>query len=49
MANTIKTVLIGIGDVASALVQGVENYKNNPDKILGLLPEIKQYKVSNIK
>ncbi|MHA1192402.1 MAG: inositol-3-phosphate synthase [Promethearchaeota archaeon] len=49
MANTIKTVLIGIGDVASALVQGVENYKNNPDKILGLLPEIKQYKVSDIE
>jgi myo-inositol-1-phosphate synthase len=49
MANTIKVVLIGIGDVASALVQGVENYKKNPDKIIGLLPEIDQYLVSDIE
>jgi len=49
MANTIKTALIGIGDVASALVQGIENYKKNPDKIIGLLPEIKQYVVSDIE
>lgn len=49
MANTIKTALIGIGDVASALVQGIEYYKRYPDKILGLLPEIKQYSVNDIE
>ncbi len=48
MANKINVALIGIGDVASALVQGSENYKKNPDKILGLLPEITQYKINDI-
>lgn len=49
MANLIKTALIGIGDVASALVQGTENYKKNPDNIIGLLPEITQYSIEDIK
>ena len=50
MTNTeIRTVLVGIGDVASALVQGVENYKKNPDKIIGLIPEITEYNVNDIK
>jgi len=48
MANKIKVCLIGIGDVASALVQGVENYKQNPDRILGILPEITQYHINDI-
>ena len=48
MANKINVALIGIGDVASALVQGVSNYKKNPDKIIGLLPEITQYSVNDI-
>jgi len=48
MANKINIAIIGIGDCASALIQGVENYKNNPDKIIGLLPEIKQYSVNDI-
>ncbi|TKJ26244.1 MAG: inositol-3-phosphate synthase [Promethearchaeota archaeon Loki_b31] len=48
MANKINIAIIGIGDCASALIQGVENYKKNPDKIIGLLPEIKQYSVNNI-
>ncbi|MHA2181945.1 MAG: inositol-3-phosphate synthase [Promethearchaeota archaeon] len=48
MADKIKVALIGIGDVASALVQGSENYKKNPDKILGLLPEITQYDINDI-
>jgi len=46
--NRINVCLIGIGDVSSALVQGVSNYKKNPDKIIGLLPEITQYSVSDI-
>ncbi len=45
----INVAIIGVGDVASALVAGVENYKKNPDKIIGLLPEITQYGVDNIK
>jgi len=44
----IKVAIIGVGDVASALVAGVENYKKNPDKIIGLLPEITQYGVEDI-
>jgi len=45
----INVAIIGVGDVASALVAGVENYKKNPDKIIGLLPEITQYGVDNIQ
>ena len=48
MANKINTCLIGIGDVASALVQGVEKYKRDPNDIIGLLPEITQYQVDDI-
>ncbi|MFX1573933.1 MAG: inositol-3-phosphate synthase [Promethearchaeota archaeon] len=48
MASKINVCLIGVGDVASALVQGVENYKKYPDKIIGLLPEITQYTVNDI-
>ena len=48
MANKINIAIIGIGDCASALIQGIENYKKNPDKIIGLLPEIKQYSVNDI-
>ncbi len=47
--NSIKTCIMGVGDVASALVQGVENYKKNPDKIIGILPEIKQYSLNDIQ
>ncbi|MFX0186955.1 MAG: inositol-3-phosphate synthase [Candidatus Hodarchaeota archaeon] len=48
MTNKINVCLIGIGDVASALVQGIENYKRNPDKIIGILPEIIQYSINDI-
>ncbi|MFX0031130.1 MAG: inositol-3-phosphate synthase [Candidatus Hodarchaeota archaeon] len=48
MAKKINVALIGVGDVASALVQGVENYKQNPDKIIGILPEITQYTINDI-
>ncbi|MFW9952508.1 MAG: inositol-3-phosphate synthase [Candidatus Thorarchaeota archaeon] len=46
--NKINVALVGVGDVASALVQGIENYKENPDKLIGLLPEITQYSVYDI-
>jgi len=48
MASKINVCLIGIGDVCSALAQGVSNYKKNPEKIIGLLPEITQYTVNDI-
>lgn len=48
MANKINCAIIGVGDVASALVQGIENYKKNPDKIIGVLPEITQYSINDI-
>jgi len=48
MAKNINVAIIGVGDVASALVQGCENYKQNPDKIIGILPEITQYGINDI-
>jgi myo-inositol-1-phosphate synthase len=45
----INVALIGVGDVASALVQGVEYYKKYPEKIIGMLPEITQYSVDDMK
>ncbi|MFX1498748.1 MAG: inositol-3-phosphate synthase [Promethearchaeota archaeon] len=48
MAEKINVAIIGVGDVASALVQGVENYKQNPDKIIGILTEITQYSINDI-
>ena len=47
MANKINICLIGVGDVASALVQGIEKYKKHPHEIIGLLPEITQYQVDD--
>ena len=44
----INVALVGVGDVASALVQGVEYYKKYPEKIIGMLPEITQYTVGDI-
>ena len=38
----IRVAIVGVGDVASALIQGVENYKKNPEKTIGVLPEITQ-------
>ena len=48
MGNKINCAIIGVGDVASALVQGVEHYKKNPDKMIGILPEITQYSIHDI-
>jgi len=48
MGNIINCAIVGVGDVASALVQGVENYKKNPDKMIGILPEITQYSLHDI-
>jgi len=49
MANKIINVaIVGVGDVSSALVQGIQNYKKNPEKIIGILPEITQYSINDI-
>jgi myo-inositol-1-phosphate synthase len=45
MANKINCAIVGVGDVCSALVQGIENYKKNPERMIGILPEINQYKI----
>lgn len=44
----INVALVGIGNNASAIVQGVEYYKKNPEKIIGVLPEIKEYGLKDI-
>ncbi|MBN1802506.1 MAG: inositol-3-phosphate synthase [Candidatus Lokiarchaeota archaeon] len=49
MGTKINACIIGVGDVASALVQGTENYKKNPENIIGLLPEITQYNINDIE
>ena len=37
----IKIALAGIGNCASALLQGIEFYKNNPENTVGLMhPEL---------
>jgi len=46
--NIINIAIIGIGDVASALIQGIENYKKNPEITIGILPEITQYGLNDI-
>ncbi len=46
--NFINVAIVGVGDVASALVQGVENYKKNPERTIGILPEITQYSINDI-
>ncbi len=45
----IRVALVGIGNVASALVQGVEMYKRNPDSAIGVLSEITQYSLNDIE
>ena len=44
MESKINVCLVGIGDVASALVQGIENYKKNPENAIGILPLSKNTK-----
>jgi len=47
----IRIAIAGVGNCASSLIQGIEYYKNNPDReIIGLMhPEINGYKVGDIK
>jgi len=46
----IRVALAGVGNCASALVQGVQFYKSHPDENIGLAhPRLGGYKVSDIK
>lgn len=44
----INVALIGVGNNASALVQGVEYYKKNPIDITGITPEIEEFGIDDI-
>lgn len=39
MANPIRIALVGVGNCAAALVQGIEYYRHNPGDTLGLMHE----------
>jgi len=46
----IKVALAGIGNCASALLQGIEFYKNNPENTVGLMhPELAGYRPEDIE
>lgn len=44
----VNVAIIGVGNCASALIQGVEYYKKNPDESLGFLKEITSIKLEDI-
>lgn len=39
MGNPIRIALVGVGNCAAALIQGIEYYRHNPDDTLGLMHE----------
>lgn len=48
--SPINVCLVGCGNVVSALVQGIEKYKHDPDfPRIGILPEITQYAIEDIQ
>jgi len=47
-AMTINVAIIGLGNVASALVQGVEYYKLPSSEPMGVLPDITEYSIKDI-
>ncbi len=47
--NEIRIAIVGVGNCASALVQGIEYYRRNPDDSLGLMyRDVGGYRVSDI-
>lgn len=46
---TINNAIIGLGNVASALIQGVEHYKEHPESIIGILPEITEINLEDFR
>jgi len=50
MGNTINVALVGVGNCAAALIQGIEYYRHNSEDMLGLMhEELGGYLPSNIK
>lgn len=50
MSNKIKIAVVGVGNCASSLIQGVQFYTNNPTNKTGLMyPEIGGYKASDLQ
>ena len=48
--SKIRIAIVGVGNCASALIQGIEYYRKNPDQITGLAyPDIYKWKPSGIK
>jgi len=37
--SKINVAIVGVGNCASALLQGLEMYKNHPENIIGLMHE----------
>lgn len=44
----VNVAIVGVGNCASALIQGVEFYKKNPKETIGFLSEIKEIKIKDI-
>lgn len=50
MGKTINIAIVGVGNCAAALIQGIEYYRNNPEDTLGLMHEdLGGYLPSDIK
>ncbi|MCX8012625.1 MAG: inositol-3-phosphate synthase, partial [Desulfobacterota bacterium] len=50
MGETIKIAIVGVGNCAAALLQGIEYYRHNPEDTLGLMhKELGGYLPSDIK
>ena len=47
--SKIRVALAGVGNCASALVQGVEYYSTSNDEPIGAVPELGGYKISDIE
>ncbi|MCJ9430744.1 inositol-3-phosphate synthase [Kordiimonas marina] len=47
--KNIRIAIAGIGNCASALIQGVEYYKNTDDEPIGVMPELGGYTIPNLE
>lgn len=45
----INVAIVGVGNNASALIQGVEHYRNSLEKPIGVLAEIQDYSIQDIQ
>lgn len=50
MSNKIRVAIVGVGSCASALIQGIQYYTNNPDDHAGLMyPDIGGYTADDVE